>query len=760
MLVSASKVTAQLFTEVDHTTLNTYPDLEVVHFNVNVDELNKSLAQKSTAVKLDFPFYNNNQLQLELVEFKIHSQNFRLTERNTAGDTERKDYKFGTYYRGQVKSDPNSNVLLANHNGELSGVIWFKNEVYNFGKKLSAETHILYKADSVNEEDLGLKCGTAPSKAKPTKQLYQKSSTGCASVVNVYFECDYDMYQNFNSNSASVTNYVNTMFAEVSTLYSNESIDIQISEIVVWTGSDNYASGVGALTQFATAHSAGFNGDIAHLLTNDSGANGGIAYVDQLCGNLPFAYSDIQNSSAVYPTYSWDVQVVAHEMGHNFGSAHTHDCVWGPNNDQQIDDCGNIATGGGGSCYDASNTTIPSSGGTIMSYCHLNSVGINFAEGFGPEPGALIRANHSSCFCDNSSCDDAIQLTNSGTFFAEPNNGNGASSSSAAHADWFEFTAQAAGTIDLYSCSEGVDTRVFLHSGSCSNLNYEAMSDDDCTSSGSSNYASEILGHSVIAGMTYFIEWDNRWSTAGFNWEFVFTPNSGGGVTITCPQDHMATNTCNASDYDVSVTGTATSSTSGASISYSDQITTTNCTVVVDRTWVATDGNGSASCVQLIDLDDDQGPNLTTACPNHITVTSNNNCEAVVSWSAPAAGDECSSVTSSSSYNPGAVFTVGTHPVVYNFSDGCGNSTSCVFNVVVLNGCSSNTSQCNGVNISLNSSAIATETYHAQQSLDATGMVPASNSPIFKAGQSIELKPGFEIQAGGQLEVMIENCNN
>ncbi|MEM9527327.1 MAG: T9SS type A sorting domain-containing protein, partial [Bacteroidota bacterium] len=41
-----------------------------------------------------------------------------------------------------------------------------------------------------------------------------------------------------------------------------------------------------------------------------------------------------------------------------------------------------------GSCP---NPGIPSNGGTIMSYCHLRSTGINFFNGFGPQPTAVIQ---------------------------------------------------------------------------------------------------------------------------------------------------------------------------------------------------------------------------------------------------------------------------------------------------------------------------------------------------------------------------------
>jgi len=83
------------------------------------------------------------------------------------------------------------------------------------------------------------------------------------------------------------------------------------------------------------------------------------------------------------PTWSWTISVLAHEVGHQIGSPHTHACTWGDNWDTAIDCCGALA--GMNECYGDCNAEVPTpeDGGTIMSYCHYSRKGINFNLGFG-----------------------------------------------------------------------------------------------------------------------------------------------------------------------------------------------------------------------------------------------------------------------------------------------------------------------------------------------------------------------------------------
>lgn len=87
-------------------------------------------------------------------------------------------------------------------------------------------------------------------------------------------------------------------------------------------------------------------------------------------------------------------------------------------------------------------------------------------------------------------------------------------------ASWYVFTSEEDGLLSLSSCTSSTDTRVFVGTGTCGSLETQAQSDDSC------GLQSQITNLAVSAGVAYFIEWDDRWSTAAFSWELLFIPSS------------------------------------------------------------------------------------------------------------------------------------------------------------------------------------------------------------------------------------------
>ena len=111
-------------------------------------------------------------------------------------------------------------------------------------------------------------------------------------------------------------------------------------------------------------------------------------------------------------------------------------------------------------------------------------------------------------------------------------------------------------------------------------------------------------------------------------------------------------------------------------------------------TYTVTDGSGNiATCSFDVIVSDDTDP-VIAGCPVDISVSADASCEAVVSWTAPTASDNCSVASFTSDHNPGETFSLGTTTVTYTATDGAGNVVTCSFDVIVsddtnpiINGC-------------------------------------------------------------------------
>ncbi|MBX2814790.1 MAG: gliding motility-associated C-terminal domain-containing protein [Saprospiraceae bacterium] len=299
------------------------------------------------------------------------------------------------HFRGIVRGDDQSLVSISISDEEMMGII-SSNDLGNvvLGHWPEMNSHVIY-SDSDLSLDRSFSCGAlqVPSGMNKIRQnIDQHSRSQIAGCTDIYLEVGHDVYVARNRNVSSTESFISGIFNQVATIYANEGITIKMSQLFVWTRSDPYSGSAEAHLDKFMAERRSYNGDLAHLITVGNG-NGGIAYVDVLCSsNFGYGYSDIGNSYSAFPNYSWSVNVLAHELGHNFGSQHTHACAWGSSGNQALDNCFSTE----GSCAPG---PAPQNGGTIMSYCHLKSTGVNFNNGFGTEPGNLIRrrANAASC---------------------------------------------------------------------------------------------------------------------------------------------------------------------------------------------------------------------------------------------------------------------------------------------------------------------------------------------------------------------------
>jgi trimeric autotransporter adhesin len=364
----------------------------VYRFSLDAAELNRLSEEKKPYLEISLPLTLTQNIELELVPHTIFAPSFKVTDSKGQVLSPR---NLGVFYQGIVKGDENSVVSISIINGEIAGIISQKTGNWNLGKEGNSSNYIFFNERDVKNKPI-FNCTVQEPDVKAMGQNLIKSQASLPNVacgsVEIYIEADNALYQAQGSSSTKTVSYVNSLFSKVATLYTNEGLSVVISQIKVWDTADPYVgynSTSSILSAFRTTLGTNFNGRLAHFLSG-RGLGGGIAYLNVLCEkSYAHGVSGSLSSTIVdLPTYSWNVVVVTHEIGHNFGSPHTQSCSW-PGG--AIDNC--YTTEGG--CPPG---PAPTNGGTIMSYCHLvPSIGINFSNGFGPLPGDLIRNYTQAC---------------------------------------------------------------------------------------------------------------------------------------------------------------------------------------------------------------------------------------------------------------------------------------------------------------------------------------------------------------------------
>ena len=178
------------------------------------------------------------------------------------------------------------------------------------------------------------------------------------------------------------------------------SVRLRTSFVRLWEGEDPWTqTQTGAQLVEYRDHWEAFMSevprDLGHFLSG-RGLGGGVAWLPGICnGSFAYGLSANLNGSFPYPIINhshdnWDIMVVSHELGHNFGAPHTHQVT------PPIDGCGN------GDCSEAF-------GGTIMSYCHICPGGLsNIVVRFHPGSIDSMLATLAGVSCDFAGGPDAV----------------------------------------------------------------------------------------------------------------------------------------------------------------------------------------------------------------------------------------------------------------------------------------------------------------------------------------------------------------
>ena len=356
-----------------------------------LDRLRAARAGEDVVVR-EFPLDAGASPDLELRRFELFPDSARIVESGPGGLETSVPVPDAVFFEGRVAGEPDSSVFLSAFGGSVHGYVqrgdstfaieplgrWDSETPEHSVRRLTPEEWAALARSWRCEAEL-----RAPAPSREAMLSTAAADTGQPFTATIAVDTDYELFRRFSSATAE-RNYVSNELAAVSAIYWRDlKTRLQVGFLRVWTTQADPWSATSPLASlfevgdYWHAHGAGVSRSSVVFLSGKN-TGGGVAWVSTVCqgdfwdsgdahwggayavvGNIEGTLSNFQHPAAGSDV--WDIEAIAHEMGHNFGSVHTH-CYSPP-----IDEC----YGGEPGCYSGPNVDPGAGVGTIMSYCHL-----------------------------------------------------------------------------------------------------------------------------------------------------------------------------------------------------------------------------------------------------------------------------------------------------------------------------------------------------------------------------------------------------
>ena len=281
-------------------------------------------------------------------------------------------------------------MLIDNKTGDVTGMVIEKGISFNITGNLQTGLDFRLSAVPKNSHDASSSClmsiENQPGDPLADMKMAMNSHSLVPHVLGAIdyeailaIDTDNEWMTGKSNNTTDAMNYINTLFVNMNVYFERDAaLHFLMGDVTLRIANDPYPTEnniSNALTDFGEywrVNNSEINRNFAALLSGQNiGSNSfsGIAWVDAYCekgsvfGNQTYGSYSVNRIGTNAGT-GFVSQFLAHELGHNLGSPHTH--CYTP----ALDNCYNAE---GGDCF-AGTPTCPAGGkGTIMSYCHVGA---------------------------------------------------------------------------------------------------------------------------------------------------------------------------------------------------------------------------------------------------------------------------------------------------------------------------------------------------------------------------------------------------
>lgn len=386
-------------------------NFEPYRFALNVETARQAFADGPTSLQLkNFPVATMGAQTLELVRTRaVVDANTKILV-GRKGGMKPITVEPVISYKGTINGDPETMVSLHYTKGDLTGFIQMADgQKLNVGPEYSTLSTPQAVPHMVVPESMLLKgsqftCGSEFLPSDPATdgrhmlesaiKNGEQTQAEYLRELKLALEVNQDLWQKMHDQGKTdeqIMAYFIKVVACLSQAYEQEvDATFYVTYIQMYTNefetpySKNGLDPGGLLAEFSLNWSNNYNDvdrHLAHLFTMQIQQGGvfigGIAYGGQsgsrLCNKGDqggYGVSTMYGDQAPMPgdptranAFTWDIFVIAHEMGHNVGAPHTHNCYWNP----PVDTC-QVQSDNTDACFKDGKKARP---GTIMSYCHL-----------------------------------------------------------------------------------------------------------------------------------------------------------------------------------------------------------------------------------------------------------------------------------------------------------------------------------------------------------------------------------------------------